>query len=336
MKTSRQRLGGTSVPLTPLVNESDSSEKSLRRTAQLSSNVTYNRIPATNPDITRVLWAEVKGIQEWKMPAGRNARARRGTTSRGAAGRGGANKDSLSVRTRGGSGKLDTHADDLSQAPPTNASASDAWELQTTAVSTVTTTGRTITPRNPKFTSLVLHPRRIFINKTNSITPTAFAHFGTTEPEDGSSVNYADLEGLGGANIWIRLDPAPIAAIASEYKAMKILGLCEEEFATFAKETFFKGERRSVDVSEDRQWRAERMLQLVCPPDENTHWCIPPIFTDSDSVSEVDWTWDFAPGLQLLAFLEGVQSEIPLPDQELYICKELDYLSLLHHRIQTR
>jgi hypothetical protein len=71
---------------------------------------------------------------------------------------------------------------------------------------------------------------------------------------------------------------------------MKTLGLGEEEFATFAEERLLRPEWRSDSVSEDRRWRAERMLQLVCPPKENAHWRKPPILESTDA--EVEWAWD--------------------------------------------
>ncbi|EJT69189.1 hypothetical protein GGTG_13298 [Gaeumannomyces tritici R3-111a-1] len=76
---------------------------------------------------------------------------------------------------------------------------------------------------------------------------------------------------------------------------MRGLGLCEEEFATFAKDTFFRGERRSAAISEDRRWRAERMLQLVCPPRENAHWRVPPLVDPGPAAAQrmaEDWSWD--------------------------------------------
>lgn len=99
--------------------------------------------------------------------------------------------------------------------------------------------------------------------------PSAFSHFGTAEPHHACDVDYRRLDGLTGASIWLSMDQAAVDAVAAEYKEMRGLGLCENEFATFAKDTFFRGERRSATISEDRQWRAERMLQLICPPKEN-------------------------------------------------------------------
>ncbi|KAK3376216.1 hypothetical protein B0T24DRAFT_699494 [Lasiosphaeria ovina] len=90
---------------------------------------------------------------------------------------------------------------------------------------------------------------------------------------------------------------------------MRGLGLCEEEFATFAKTHFLRGgELRSQSVSEDRRWRADRMLQLVCPPKESAHWHIPPVI-GSAAVSAGEppdlWTWDVRPDCAYWLSLRG-------------------------------
>ena len=95
---------------------------------------------------------------------------------------------------------------------------------------------------------------------------------------------------LAGVNLWIMANDDWIRRTTTEYKEMKALGLCEEEFATFAKERLLRPKWRSDSVSEDRRWRAERMLQLVCPPRENAHWRKPPILESTDA--EVEWAWD--------------------------------------------
>ena len=125
-----------------------------------------------------------------------------------------------------------------------------------------------ITPRRSNFPELVLHSRGIFVDDTSSIVPSAFAHFSTTEPQKG----YSNLE----------------------YTQMRGRGLCEEEFATLAKETFLVRRWRCAEVSQDRQWRAERMLQLVCLPGENAHWRMPPIL-GSNAAAGVAWKWDVRP-----------------------------------------
>ncbi|KAH8902999.1 hypothetical protein BR93DRAFT_971943 [Coniochaeta sp. PMI_546] len=120
----------------------------------------------------------------------------------------------------------------------------------------------------------------------------AFPHFDTDEPHEGASVHYAAMAGLSDAHVWVEVGEWA-SAIAAEYSAIRGLGLCEEEFATFAKDTFLLREPRACAVSEDRRWRAERMLQLVCPPKESAHWRIPPLLEGNGG--ETEWTWDIRP-----------------------------------------
>lgn len=61
------------------------------------------------------------------------------------------------------------------------------------------TLSKNITPRNSKFTALVLYPRQISINGTSRVIPSAFHHFETKPPADG----YRELAGLGGVNLWV-------------------------------------------------------------------------------------------------------------------------------------
>jgi hypothetical protein len=77
----------------------------------------------------------------------------------------------------------------------------DPLESQVTPESTVTNATRTISPRNSKFTKFVLHPQGIIVNDTNSIVPSAFSHFGTSELLEGEMIDYQEIAGLGGANI---------------------------------------------------------------------------------------------------------------------------------------
>jgi hypothetical protein len=160
-----------------------------------------------------------------------------------------------------------------------------------------------ISPRSSKFTKLVLQPRGITINDAHSIVPSAFYHFRTIEPGEGETINYKEIDVLSQTNIWITLDDDSVRKIAMEYKDMMGQGLSEEEFATFAKEKFLRCDPRSQSVSEN-QWRADRMLQLVCPPKETAHWRIPPM-VDGSVASETDWAWDIRPDCAYWLSLKG-------------------------------
>jgi hypothetical protein len=242
-----------------------------------SSNSVHLNIPDTDPGTTKTLWSKVLSVVEMSnqrnVPKSGGRRPRQGTSL--------------------------IHSVSVPQ------SLLDPSESQATPESTAKNTIRTISPRNSKFTKLVLHPRGISINDTNSIVSSAFSHFETSEPLQGETIDYKGVEGLDWANIWITLDSDSVVKIATEYREMRGLGLCEEEFATFAKEKFLRGELRSQSVSEDRQWRADRMLQLVCPPKKSAHWLIPPLLNGVVSGETTDWTWDIRPDCAYWLSLKG-------------------------------
>lgn len=81
---------------------------------------------------------------------------------------------------------------------------------------------------------------------TSSIVPSAFHHFETRPPP--RTEGYRGLDGLGGANLWIVADDDWAQRMTIEYKDMKMLGLCEEEFATIAKGQLLLREWRSDTV----------------------------------------------------------------------------------------
>ncbi|KAL6408566.1 hypothetical protein AUP68_08426 [Ilyonectria robusta] len=241
----------------------------------------------TDPDTTQTLWREVASSVAMSSKSSVpkiNGRRAGGTTSKTGSDTG---KQSGSVSAR---------------------SLFDAQESQVIPESTVTNATRNISPRSSRFTKLVLEPRCIFINDTNSIVPSAFSHFGTGQPEDDETINYKSIAGLNGAHIWVTLDDHAIKDITTEYKEMRGQNLCEEEFVTLAKEQFLRGERRSRAVSQDRKWRAERMLQLVSPPKETAHWRIPPLL-DEALAQETDWTWDIRPDCSYWLSLGGFNAK---------------------------
>ncbi|KAK6441316.1 hypothetical protein LTR95_002459 [Oleoguttula sp. CCFEE 5521] len=92
-----------------------------------------------------------------------------------------------------------------------------------------------------------------------------------------------------GTRILVNLSRERVKELAATYEFMRKKSLCEDEFATFAKETFLMGERREIGPPEDRQWRAERMLQMR-PSDGDPKWLAPPsILPFADGVDDYGW-----------------------------------------------
>ncbi|TKA23907.1 hypothetical protein B0A54_17830 [Friedmanniomyces endolithicus] len=138
------------------------------------------------------------------------------------------------------------------------------------------------------FRNSILAPRHITIDADAWVTRGPSAHFGTSVPED-----YRSVKGLEAAGVLLDLQQGQEKEIAAQYSFMKSMQLCEAEFATYATETFFLGEPRSTAPSKDRLWRAERMLQLVCPP-SGSQWLQPPLL-ELDVVRSDDYSWDVRP-----------------------------------------
>src|SRR5437762_203173 len=47
------------------------------------------------------------------------------------------------------------------------------------------------------------------------------------------------------------------------------------------------------------------MLQLVCPPNEDAYWCIPPLFDNGNTAKGNDWKWDLRPECSYWLSLKG-------------------------------
>jgi hypothetical protein len=94
-------------------------------------------------------------------------------------------------------------------------------------------------------------------------------------------------------NIWLTLDHSTLQEIAEEYSCMSKWKLCEAEFATLAKEKLFKGESRRLAIPGDRQWRAERLVELFAKPSSYSVWDAPPII--SSDVPTSDYQFNIRP-----------------------------------------
>ncbi|TKA68073.1 hypothetical protein B0A55_10956 [Friedmanniomyces simplex] len=151
--------------------------------------------------------------------------------------------------------------------------------------------------------SCILAPRRITIDAKTRITRGPFAHFSTQKP-----TSYRALDKLHAASVLLDLGKDQAKEIAAYYDFMRAKRLCEAEFATYATETFFLGELRSTAPSEDRLWRAERMLQLVCPPTDDAHWLKPPLL-EFDVARSDDYTWDVRPDCAYWISTRGFNEE---------------------------
>jgi len=165
-----------------------------------------------------------------------------------------------------------------------------------------------VTAHSRNFESLVLRPRRI-VEEVNDdeIYDEPYSHFKSTAPLEGHLLDYRTIEGLDAAEVWLSLSDAQVERIIEEYQFMKNRGVCEQEYALFATETFLRRQSRFITTPTDRKWRAERMAQLFAPPTETSQrsrWVAPPPFEASPK-----FKFDLRPDCSYWLSLAGFNSE---------------------------
>ncbi|KAI0401630.1 hypothetical protein F4802DRAFT_417388 [Xylaria palmicola] len=236
-------------------------------------------VPDSNPDEIAILWEQVCPSRITST----STRDSKTTTG--------------SSRPRGRPSKK---ASSVPYSLPTVSEFNIASESSVSNMNPATNTKLTnITPHHPSFYDIVLKNYGIYIQTDGPIVPSAFAHFKTKKPANG----YSSEAGLTSANAWVEKSERDLKRIAAEYVAMHGLDLSKEEYAMRAKEIFLLGPWRSDEVDLDRQWRADRMIQLFCPRNQK-HWLPPPLL-DGDEADHVKWTWDVRPDCAYWLSLKG-------------------------------
>ena len=129
-----------------------------------------------------------------------------------------------------------------------------------TVEETIQTKLTKITSRNPYFQSLVLRPRRIVEEKNDEAYKSPYSHFETTAPSKGNRLDYTAIEGLDAADVWLSLSDNQVEQIIEEYEFMSNKQVCEQEYASFATETFLRLARRhSTLISPQAHMKSARM-----------------------------------------------------------------------------
>ena len=100
---------------------------------------------------------------------------------------------------------------------------------------------RKASPYDKDFREHVLTPRGITIVDEPSVL--VWDHFRTQEP-DGNRQEYYRERGSRRSAVWLSADNALCEEIAHEYNCMVEGNLCEAEFASYARETLFRRDRR--------------------------------------------------------------------------------------------
>ncbi|KAF2707705.1 hypothetical protein K504DRAFT_458184 [Pleomassaria siparia CBS 279.74] len=245
--------------------------------------------PPTDPEFTHKLWATVNGMttrssSKKELGNGRTRRTRQGADP-------GTEEIPPSERST------------IADTPATT-----ELEMASVAESRITVRSKKPKkipgPRETGFLDAVLRLHRVDIDLKVKPSSGAFEYFGTD-----SNTNYSELEGLQYIKIWLDTTQTNRVDITAEYKEMVMLKLCEDEFATFAKENFLKGSRRADFVSGDERFRIQRLVNPSLPPDAPSLWEQPPCM---DNVPV--WNWDVRPDfsywLSFRGFNEDWQAEI--------------------------
>ena len=167
-----------------------------------------------------------------------------------------------------------------------------------------------MTPRNTRFEDIILKPHGIIINRELRVAKGAAEHFKTAPVANS---DYQNLKGLDHIKIWLDTSDKQISEITDEYQEMNRRNLCEDEYATFAKENVFRGSRRAGHPAQDERIRIERMVNPSLLPGRS--WKKPPhpnTVSDNETQEESyvtwstsGWGWDVRPDCSYWLSLQG-------------------------------
>ena len=172
--------------------------------------------------------------------------------------------DDKATQASGGKRKGRPRAQMLADDEPTTTNSNDrAWQM---------------------WRSNVLGPRGITVGLQK--THTAFGHFGYDQQNFLHWMSTHSLE-AGKGDVWLSGGPEFNSRVATEYKEMKAMDLCEEEYASVAKEELLLRRIRHPIEGAPKKWGVERMVQLPTTPDsdENSKWVAPPMIGNLEAQS---------------------------------------------------
>ena len=151
-------------------------------------------------------------------------------------------------------------------------------------------------PYNKDFDENVLTPRSIVIlDELHGIL--AFDHFEVNGPEhDGQCVShYTNERGAAKSLVWVEVEESFILKVNQNYQRMESRKMCEAEFALYAKEELLKKDDFLLDEPNKREWKTERMAELVARPGKGSDqkWEAPPILKPCDSTTMLSSNYSF-------------------------------------------
>jgi hypothetical protein len=233
------------------------------------------------------------------------------------AGRGGA-RGGRPVRGKGSTNIDETLSPSRSVAseePQSESAASAALTHETAA------TRKAPSPRDPAFRQEVLGARGIKVDSTSWSVPGPYTYFEVHE--DMEDFDYWSMPELEGVSIWLDTRDEFLVRIEREYDCMTQRGLCEAEFASYAKENLLIQQPRYVKLPEDRRWRAERMLELVVKPEPNSQWEVPPPLEEDGTVK--GYAFDIRPDCSYWLSLQAFNRE--------YLSQVKEYVKVMYRTV---
>jgi hypothetical protein len=117
------------------------------------------------------------------------------------------------------------------------------------------------------------------------VLDTPYSYFRTGLPPSGTSSadHYNGVHGSPGSpiksKVWLDVSKSSTDSIAKEYQTMNARRLCEDEFASFAKEEFLRRDYRDLDP-DTRFWTVDRMVKLTLMPGKLLE--VPPIVEEGE------------------------------------------------------
>ena len=169
--------------------------------------------------------------------------------------------------------------------------ASESAAEDTEDRTTTTSASRAIGPQHTRFRAFVLDPRGITLYDQKPKARPPETHFGTKLPPDG---NYAADPLHSHTPIWVSVDASRAEVISRHYSFMEKMRLSEDQFATYAKQNFFKCEEWELNLPHDRLWRGERIDTFVNPAEPAERWCAPPLLLTQQAAGD-GYRWDVRP-----------------------------------------
>lgn len=142
--------------------------------------------------------------------------------------------------------------------------------------------------RDPDFRRKVLLPSGVIFPSTKEFSD-AFAHFGTERPHNDVA-GYREVAHRHHTEVWLSTAKHLIRDVVREYQYMRNEQLYEAEFATYAKKILLRRDPRFPSYEEAREWRTERMIELVAKPtiSPGSQCCPPPVIIQAD-IMEFDF-----------------------------------------------